>query len=1268
MTEVINKNMEYEYVVKRNGDHEKVYFDKINLRIEKLCENLSINSTRVTRDITKEMYNGIHTYELDELGAQIAASLSTEHPDYGKLASKIIISNHHKNTSPSFTETMRTLYENTDIHGNHTPLITKTLFHIIQENQVKLNDIIRYQRDYYFDYFGFKTLERSYLMRLKSDNKKKKGRIVERPQHMFMRVALGIHGSNIKDAINTYNLMSNKFFIHATPTLFNAGTNRPQLSSCFLLAMKSDSIDGIYSTLKDCAMISKWAGGIGLHAHNIRAKNTQIRGTNGISNGLVPMLRVFNNTARYVDQCFSAKTLVYTKTGLKRIDSIVSNDMVLTKNNTFNRVKKSIVHQYKGPGLIFNFNGIVDHTEPVVTPEHPIYSLKVHESDDKYTILGRLTSNLCKADFYDARELNEKDYICYPMNYFDHTLDIKELSQEECYIIGLLVTHGLVRENAFHLELSSDYDIDFTRHYLDQKTIRYTISVENGKSMISWKQTMNSSINKNLFMNIESNSLHIHSHLLQIAREKMVAFINAIFKGKLIYTHESKQLIYSLVYMFNKLEMFPNRVTDSTIYMPKNKFTEELFPDTYIPLNKTKDFRYKNFYYRYIEHIGHTNVDEDMYDFEIDETPNYCTELGLAHNGGGKRNGSIAIYLEPWHADIFDFLLLKKNHGNEEDRARDLFYALWIPDLFMKRVKSGGKWTLMCPDECPGLSDVYGEEFETLYTSYERQLRGAKTIDAQKLWYAILESQIETGTPYMVYKDACNSKSNQKNLGTIKSSNLCTEIIEYSSPTEFAVCNLASIGLPKFMVEEKQVMNDVEIYSVINCKYCTLSKELLNQKNIPFKEHLLDTDESKKQYLGTVNTRCEDGVCQLVDKDNKVKSFPQIYMNNERIGGYNELVERLSERMTFDFDKLIEVTKTVTRNLNKVIDINYYPVKETKRSNFLHRPVGIGIQGLADVFAMRGIAFDSDEAQELNRRIFETIYFASLSASNELAKERETIIKEYNEYIDEDELYETIHDTREEYLTLLDKMRVDYNIIPEELDRDEYLGTYSSYIGSPMSKGILQFDMWDDSITSPELDWDSLRNNIKQYGIRNSLLVAPMPTASTSQILGNNECFEPFTNNIYVRRTLAGEFIVINKHLVSDLVKLGIWNKDIKNKIIEDNGSIQSISGIPQRFKNIYKTVWETSNKTLINMAADRGKFICQSQSLNLFVEKPNFNNLSSMHMYSWQKGLKTGLYYLRTRPVAAAQKFTIEPDKQTRVNESVKEIVEEEECLSCGS
>ena len=843
--------MEYEYVVKRNGSQEKVYFDKINNRLEKLCKNLSINSTRVTRNITQKMYNGILTRELDELGAQIAASLSTEHPDYGVLASRIIISNHHKNTSPSFSETMRTLYENKDIHGIQSPLISKELFEIVEENKTKLNDTIKYERDYLFDYFGFKTLERSYLMRVKNNLSREgaktnlKGDIVERPQHMFMRVALGIHGNAIKDAINTYNLMSNKYFIHATPTLFNAGTARPQLSSCFLLAMKEDSISGIYSTLKDCAMISKWAGGIGLHIHNIRAKNSSIRGTNGISNGIVPMLRVFNNTARYVDQ------------------------------------------------------------------------------------------------------------------------------------------------------------------------------------------------------------------------------------------------------------------------------------------------------------------------------------------GGGKRNGSIAIYLEPWHKDIFDFLLLKKNHGNEEDRARDLFYALWVCDLFMRRVKENGKWTLFCPDRCPELSNTYGEEFEKIYLDYEAQGCGT-TVEAQKLWFAILESQIETGTPYLLFKDAANKKSNQKNLGTIKSSNLCTEIIEYSNSEQFAVCNLASIGLPMYLDD--------------------------------------------------------DG---------------------------------------FNFKKLIEVSKTITRNLNKVIDINFYPVPETYRSNSLHRPIGIGVQGLADVFARMKIAFDSPEARKLNCQIFEAIYYGALAASCELAKEREDIIKEYIELSENEEMYESITDNELEYEDLLEKMRKDYNIIDEELDREEYLGTYSSFIGSPIYNGQLQFDMWDKEIELT-LDWDLMRSEIKKYGVRNSLLLAPMPTASTSQILGNNECFEPFTTNIYLRRTLAGEFIVINKYLVKDLLEKGLWNTELKNKIVEANGSVQGLTEVPDEIKKIYKTVWETSNKALIDMSADRGQFICQSQSLNLFIEKPSFNNLSSMHFYSWKSGLKTGLYYLRTRPVASAQKFTIEPKKKEQGSNGEKKVLacsrDNPDCEACGS
>ena len=791
-------NMEFDHVIKRDGRTERMSLDKIERRISKLCNGLSVNLSRVTRDVASQMYDGMKTYELDELSAQICASLCTEHPDYGTLASRIIISNHHKNTSPSFSEVIRNLYENKNIHGQPAPLVSKELYEIVMENCDKLNSYIDYERDYKFDYFGFKTLEKSYLMRLKTytpestkeERMNLKGKIVERPQHLLMRVALGIHGSALKLALETYDLMSQKYFIHATPTLFNAGTPRPQLSSCFLLAMKEDSIDGIYSTLRDCALISKWAGGIGLHIHNVRAKNSIINGTNGISNGIVPMLRVFNNTARYVDQ------------------------------------------------------------------------------------------------------------------------------------------------------------------------------------------------------------------------------------------------------------------------------------------------------------------------------------------GGGKRNGSIAIYLEPWHADVQDFLLLRKNHGNEEERARDLFYAMWVSDLFMERVKANGDWSLFCPNECPGLPDCYGDEFKELYEKYEKEGRAKKTIKAQELWIQILESQIETGTPYICYKDASNRKSNQQNLGTIKSSNLCTEIIEYSNSEEFAVCNLASIGLSNYVIHN------------------------------------------------------EDGTTE------------------------------------FDWDKLLNVSRIVTRNLDKVIDVNFYPVPETKRSNMRHRPIGIGVQGLADVFAMMKMPFDSPEAAALNSRIFETIYFGALTESNQIASEK---------------------------------------------------GTYETYKGSPMSKGILQFDMWDEKPEKLHYDWELLREKIKVTGVRNSLLLAPMPTASTSQILGNNECFEPFTSNIYLRRTLAGEFVVVNRHLIRECIKLGIWNNDMKNKIIANNGSVQNIPEIPEDMKPIYKTAWELKNKILINMAADRGKFICQSQSLNLFMEAPNFNNLSAMHLYSWKKGLKTGIYYLRTRPVTKAQQFTIEPTKKMTKKQSVSDLRDEE-------
>jgi ribonucleoside-diphosphate reductase alpha subunit len=757
------------FVIKRDGRRESVRFDKITARIEKLCGGLDarfVSAVEVAKKVINGLYDGVTTQELDNLASETAASMATRHPDYAVLAARIAVSNLHKLTSSSFSNTMKRLYTYIDPKtGQNASLISKEAWKVVKEHAKTLDSAVDYSRDFTYDYFGFKTLERSYLM--KCD-----GKIVERPQHMIMRVAVGIHMEDIPSVIETYNLLSEKWFTHATPTLFNAGTPKPQMSSCFLLTMQDDSIEGIYDTLKQCALISQSAGGIGLSIHNVRATGSYIKGTNGTSNGLIPMLRVFNDTARYVDQ------------------------------------------------------------------------------------------------------------------------------------------------------------------------------------------------------------------------------------------------------------------------------------------------------------------------------------------GGGKRKGAFAIYLEPWHADIFDWLELRKNHGKDELRARDLFYALWTPDLFMKRVEENGEWSLFCPNEAPGLADCYGEEFEKLYTKYEREGRARKTVKAQDLWFEVLESQIETGTPYMLYKDAANRKSNQKNLGTIKSSNLCTEIIEYTAKDEVAVCNLASLALNKYIGYD--------------------------EKGSPF----------------------------------------------------------------FDHQKLYEITKVATKNLNKVIDLNYYPVPEAENSNMRHRPIGLGVQGLADAFIMMRMPFDSPEARRLNEDIFETIYYAAMEASMELAQKE---------------------------------------------------GPYQTYKGSPVSKGIFQFDMWGITPKSGRWDWFALKQQVRKHGVRNSLLVAPMPTASTSQILGNNECFEPYTTNIYSRRTLSGEFIVVNKHLLKDLIALGLWDDNMKNRLIAANGSVQDIPEIPQHIKDLYRTVWEISQKSIMDMAADRGAYICQSQSLNIHIQDPNFGKMTSMHFYSWKKGLKTGMYYLRTKAATQAIQFTVD-------------------------
>lgn len=766
------------YVYKRDGHQEPVRFDKITARVQRLCYGLDTNhvdAVAITQRVISGVYQGVTTVELDNLAAETAAYMTTIHPDYAILAARIAVSNLHKQTTKQYSQVSKQLYEYINPKtGKHSPMISKETWDVIQKHADQLNSAIVYDRDFSYNYFGFKTLERSYLLRID-------GKVAERPQHLIMRVAVGIHGDDIERVIESYNLMSQRYFTHGSPTLFNAGTPSPQMSSCFLVAMKDDSIDGIYDTLKTCALISKSAGGIGLHIHNIRSTGAYIAGTNGTSNGIIPMVRVFNNTARYVDQ------------------------------------------------------------------------------------------------------------------------------------------------------------------------------------------------------------------------------------------------------------------------------------------------------------------------------------------GGNKRPGAFALYLEPWHSDVFDFIDIRKNHGKEEIRARDLFPALWIPDLFMKRVEANGEWTLFSPNEAPGLSDVYGDEFEALYEQYEREGRGRETIKAQKLWYAIIEAQTETGTPFMLYKDACNKKTNQQNLGIIKSSNLCCEIVEYSSPEEVAVCNLASIALPSFV----------------------------------------ESDASSTWY---------------------------------------------------NFEKLHEISKVVTRNLNRIIDRNYYPVPEAKTSNMRNRPIALGVQGLADTFMALRLPFDSQEARELNIQIFETIYHGAVEASIELA-ERE--------------------------------------------------GAYETYQGSPASKGLLQYDLWDRKPT--ELwNWDNLKAKLAKHGLRNSLLVAPMPTASTSQILGNNECFEPYTSNMYSRRVLSGEFQIVNPYLLKDLVDMGLWNESMKNNIIANNGSIQGLTNIPDEIKELYKTVWEISQKHIIDMAADRAAFIDQSQSLNIHIKDPTMGKLTSMHFYGWKKGLKTGMYYLRTQAAAAAIQFTIDKSTISTANSTV--------------
>ena len=1206
------------YVLKRSGEREEVSFDKIIKRIQKYSKDLNkLNAIELAQQIIAQIFNGIPTYKIDELTAEICAAKTTLHPDYGKLASRISISNHNKNTSPSYSEVIQLLWDNKDVLGEHCPLINKRLYDMVMEHKNKINATLDYEKDFNYDYFGFKTLERAYLMRIN-------GKIVERPQHLLMRVALSIHKDDIKEALKSYKLMSDGYFTHATPTLFNMGTQREQASSCFLLTVDEDSIDGIYKTIKDCAKISKCAGGIGVAFHKIRAKGSRIRGTNGISNGIVPMLKVFNETARYVDQCFTPETIVYTLNGPKTIEDISIGEKVLTSNGSYENVNLPVRHEYNDEILEIQIKNAIYPIK--VTQEHQIMALKGQAKGLNFSVIrNRLEKNIIHTEFYDAKDLEIGDFLVFPKPNYE--LDIPQFTEDDCYMYGILLGDGYISKSVSGISLNNTTKteiITFATSYLQEKGIKvysYTdeeysncISIKWATAKPGFKFTRSQIYDDNKIKRFDPIFLHLPLNKIKQIIKGLIITDGCISEKEISIEMTSYSVIEALRYMLLRLGSLSsgykrNRVGNVSTYknittklptyvlrIPRIPEILEMFPNA-PQSNYFSYLCYNNNIYSRIESITKTHYEGVVHDFEIDGPHDYVVaHLGIAHNGGGKRAGSIACYIEPWHADIFDFLKLKLNTGIEEERARDLFYAMWIPDLFMKRVEEDGDWSLMCPDKSPNLYLTYGEEFEKLYTQYESEGRALKVIKARVVWEAILTSQMETGTPYIGFKDAVNIKNNQKNLGTIQSSNLCHEICEYTSRDEIAVCNLASIALPKMIETNKE---------------------------------------------GT---------------------------------------------LFFNYEKLREVVKQIVRNINKIIDYNYYPVKEAEYSNRKNRPQGLGCQGLVDLLAMLKIPFDSDEARVINRKIFEHMYFAALECSMEIARKRKKYVQEYKRIIKLGSgTAENPTELSDEDKARLQELKTTHFIIDDELKLpNQYAGSYASYLGSPISEGKFQFDLWNVE-PSPEMkgEWDTLRSDILKHGIRNSLLIALMPTASTSQILGWNECIEPFTNNIYTRKTLAGTFVIINKYLIQDLLDLGIWNQTMKDKIIMNDGSVQNIDEIPQIIKDLYKTVWEMKQKTLIDLAADRAPFVCQTQSMNLFVKNPTYKTLNAMHFYSWKKGLKTGIYYLRSQAKTSAQKFSVDLKSNStkqgtnnkdgniiipNVKETQIEAKEEPECLMCSS
>ena len=1569
-------------VTKRSGKKETMMFDKIVDRLKNVGQrsNLKVNYSNLAMKVIDQLYDGIQTSQIDILSGEQCASMTTTHPDYGKLASYILISNHHKNTNPSFSENMKKLYEFRDVHEKHTPMINKTLFNISQTYAEELENMIDYERDYLFHYFGFKTLERAYLMRIN-------GSIVERPQHMWMRVSVSIHGSNMEKVKSTYDNMSKLFFTHATPTLYNAGTNRQQLSSCYLEAMESDSIDGIYNTLSDCAKISKWAGGIGLHIHNVRASGSHIRGTNGTSNGIVPMLRVFNNTARYVDQCVTPDTWIYTTNGPKHIQDVICGETQIFNSEGNTEVIKNVLeHPYEGDMISIKTTHSLEPLQ--ITENHPIYVIANQQKALNYKIIkNRLDKKLIDFEWKDAKTLNENDMLVYRIPTYNK--DVSSISQDDCYFYGVLLGDGYMLNNSTsgHITLHTREKanvLSFAKTYFESKCIQYHISTENNTTRIRWNKTVNLPFRYSDIYD-SNKEKQVAYRWLNLPIEKSKYILKGLLdtdgcnKKELVFDSTSRQMIESVRFILLKMGILSsgyirdrrgekhstnrgiieNKKISYCLRIPKTNDICELM-NIKESGNFYKFMKYNDFLFTRIKEINKVrNYSGTLYDLQMEKVHDYTIHNGIVHNGGGKRNGSFAIYLEPWHSDIEDFLQMRKNHGDEEMKARDLFYALWIPDLFMKRVKENKKWTLMCPDECPGLSDVYGDKFVELYERYESENKGRRTIDARELWFKMLDSQIETGTPYMLYKDAANKKSNQQNLGTIKSSNLCVapetliltdkghieiqtlkdknvnvwngkEFSEVTVKQTSSLSELIDVELSdgskltctkyhKFYIQTKYPTfnmkqdviksNSVSVIEakdlkpnmkLIKCDYPIIEGEKIlkssytngffsgdgtyNKNNVEEKKCNYKSQKEKAYCKRHLNNQTSNEVSEYCNAtcytnkpivslyDEKIKLLPYLDYtshgkeNNNKLNvclstknlkdkffvpmnyslqskldwfaGYSDadgtiakngsnqslqissihkdflikiklmlqtcgvsskVTKNMDERKvelpdgygnkkvynckklwrllvpscelqtlvelgfepkrlvinktrvqrssthfikisniidnkrtdktfcfteekrhagifngvitsqcteiieysdkdqtavcnlasiglskfvktdkTFDYEHLHEITKIVTENLNKVIDINFYPIEKTRVSNLLHRPIGIGVQGLADAFALMDVPFESEEALEINKLIFETIYHGAVEKSMELSKERkeDMIYLEQNkkgwhqhkDFINEHawsfdgfnsicQKYQTRNKELSQLLNRLKPTRSEYTLTK---NYPNFAGSYSSIENSPISKGQLQFDLWGVTPSS-KYDWQHLKEQIKENGVRNSLLLAPMPTASTSQILGNNECFEPFTSNIYIRRTNAGEFIIVNKYLMEELLEQGKWNAEIKNSIIANNGSIQHLD-VSDHMKRKYKTAWEISMKHLINMSRDRGAFICQSQSLNLWVEEPVYGNLTAMHFYAWEQGLKTGLYYLRTRAKAKPQQFTIEPEKNQAL------VEEEPACEMCSA